>query len=484
VKEMTMNDKTNVLDKVIIIGAGPAGLSTARALQLLDIPFVIYEKHKNVGGIWDLTNQGSPMYRSAHFISSKTMSGHTGFPMPEHYPDYPSNKQIFEYIKSFAQHYDLLGHIRFESTISAVSKSLSEDGKDQWQVSGRHAQGSDFSDTAHWLVCASGTNWVKNQPKLKGQDDFIGEIMHAVDYQDPASLKGKKVLVVGAGNSGVDIACDAAFSADEAYISFRRGYHFVPKHIFGMPADVFGAQSDWMPMRLAQIVFGGLLRLINGDLQRLGLQKPDHKVLSSHPILNSQLLHYIQHGDIQAMSDIERLEGSTAFFKDGRSIDVDKIILATGYDWKLPYLPDAFFEWKSNRPQTFMKVFNRSHPSLFINGYIETNGGAYKLFDDMAYLIARTIETQRNGEQSKQQAVEQFINGPEPDLTGKLSYVASNRHEGYTNSKAYNKAMKLMRSKLGWPDYDDAFIKSHFVKNPEAASDLSSTQERASKAVA
>jgi len=479
-----MGNNTNISDKVIIIGAGPAGLSTARALKLLNIPFVIYEKHKNVGGIWDMSNEGSPMYRSAHFISSKTMSGHTGFPMPDHYPDYPSNKQIFEYIKSFAEHYDLLEHIQFESKISDVSKGLSDEGEGQWQVSGQDAQGRDFSDTARWLVCASGTNWVKSQPTLKGQDTFSGELMHAVDYQDAASLKGQRVLVVGAGNSGVDIACDAAFNADEAYISLRRGYHFVPKHIFGMPADVFGAQSDWMPMRLSQLVFGGLLRLINGDLTRLGLQKPDHRVLSSHPILNSQLLHYLQHGDIQAMDDIDRLDGNTVYFKNGRSVDVDKIILATGYDWKLPYLSDELFEWKSNRPQTFMKVFNRKHPNLFINGYIETNGGAYKLFDDMAYLIARTIETQRNGDPTKNHAVEQFINGPEPDLTGKLSYVASNRHEGYTNSKAYNKAMKLMRSKLAWPEYDEAFINAHFVKKRVAASDACATQERASKAVA
>ena len=440
-------------DKVIIIGAGPAGLATARALAALDIPYVIYEKHKNVGGIWDLENEGSPMYESAHFISSKTMSGHVGFPMPQSYPDYPSNKQIFNYIQSFAEHYGLLENICFETKVTYVEYV---DGK--WRLEAEDKNGSSFTDESPWLVCASGTNWFKNQPGLKGQENFTGELIHSVDYHDPQTLKNQRVLVVGAGNSGVDIACDAAYMGADAYISLRRGYHFVPKHIFGMPADVFGAQSDWMPIKLSQLVFGGLLRMINGDLTRLGLQKPDHKVLSSHPILNTQLLHYLQHGDIKAKPDIAYLEGKNVHFVDGSAVEVDKLILATGYDWKLPYLGESYFEWKSNRPQTFMKIFNPKHPGLFINGFIETNGGAYKLFDDMAYLIARTIEAQQKYPE-KARKIQSFIQGSEPDLGGKVQYVSSNRHQGYTNSNTFKKAMKDMRREFQWPDLDEHFFK-------------------------
>ncbi len=225
-----------------------------------------------------------------------------------------------------------------------------------------------------------------------------------------------------------------------------------------MPADVFGAQSDWMPIKLSQLVFGGLLRMINGDLTRLGLQKPDHKVLSSHPILNTQLLHYLQHGDIKAKPDIAYLEGKNVHFVDGSAVEVDKLILATGYDWKLPYLGESYFEWKSNRPQTFMKIFNPKHPGLFINGFIETNGGAYKLFDDMAYLIARTIEAQQKYPE-KARKIQSFIHGSEPDLGGKVQYVSSNRHQGYTNSNTFKKAMKDMRREFQWPDLDEHFFK-------------------------
>ncbi|MEM9777876.1 MAG: NAD(P)/FAD-dependent oxidoreductase, partial [Chloroflexota bacterium] len=207
--------------QVAIIGAGPAGLATGRVLKLLGIPFTIFEKHSDVGGIWDRTNEGSPMYRSAHFISSKTMSGHVDFPMPDHYPDYPSNTQILSYIHSFASEYGLYDHIRFNSHIESIE--LNEDG---WVVYPKGEVGKSY----RWLVCASGTNWFPNRPELPGESTFTGQIIHSVNYDDPETLRDKRVLVVGAGNSGVDIACDAAFASKSAHISLRRGYHFVPKH--------------------------------------------------------------------------------------------------------------------------------------------------------------------------------------------------------------------------------------------------------------
>ena len=478
---------TKNTDRVAIVGAGPAGLSVARALKTLGLDFTVFEKHDDVGGIWDVHNSGSPMYRSAHFISSKTMSGHYAYPMPEHYPDYPSNSQILGYIRNFTEDSGLYPHIRFSTSVQEVNY---EDGL--WQVttskqgeastnpqgsSQNSSQGEASTTEAYrWLICANGTNWTPNRPSLKGEDSFDGEVIHSVDYHDADLMKGKRVLVVGAGNSGVDIACDAAFNADQAYISLRRGYHFVPKNIFGMPADVFGEQSSWMPTRLRQIVFGAMLRVLNGDLTRLGLPKPDHRVMSSHPILNSQILHYLQHGDIQAKSDIDHLSGQRVHFVDGTTQEVDLIILATGYQWRLPYLSDEFFEWKNNRPQTFLKVFNKQHPSLFINGFIETNGGAYKLFDEMAYMIAKTIQAQAE-DANHAAKIQSFIEGPEPDLGGQVSYVKSDRHTGYTNTEAYRAAMKVMCRRLGWKSLSEDFYSSAATNSSVGTAELEPLSE-------
>lgn len=430
-------------NSVAIIGGGPAGIATARALKILGIPFTIFERHSDFGGIWDVENPGTPMYDSAHFISSKTLSGHEGFPMPDHYPDYPSHRQILSYARAFARAFGLYEDARFRTTVEKVER----DG-DGWSVVSRTGD-STSTGRFRWVVAASGTNWYPNRPVLAGEAGFAGDIMHAVDYRSPEIFRGRRVLVVGAGNSGVDIACDAAYAAEQAFSSFRRGYHFVPKHIMGKPADVFAQSSKNLPMWLQQRSFGLLLRVLNGDLTRLGLQKPDHRVLESHPIMNTQVLHFMQHGDLLARPDIERLEGSEVVFKDGRRDRIDLIVLATGYNWHLPYLANDNFAWRNDRPRAFMKIFNPKVPSLFLNGYIETNGGAYKLFDEMAMLIGRAIDAQAKGGPEAQRLAE-FINGPEPDLGGRVRYVRSARHTGYTNVDAFKKAMAGMQSALGW----------------------------------
>ncbi|MEM8862554.1 MAG: NAD(P)-binding domain-containing protein, partial [Chloroflexota bacterium] len=352
---------------------------------------------------------------------------------------------VERYIRSFAAEYDLYSHIQFNTLI----KSIEQDG-DEWIV---QPQGED-AQRFRWLVCASGTNWFPNRPTLRGEDHFTGEIIHSVDYDDSEKLRDKRVLVVGAGNSGVDIACDAAFAAASAHLSLRRGYHFVPKHLFGLPADVFAKKTGGGPMWLEQAIFSFMLRVLNGDLTKLGLQKPDHKVLSSHPILNTQVLHYLQHGDLKAHQDINYLDGNTVHFVDGSSIEADLIILATGYNWHLPYMPDEVFEWHNDRPSLYLNIFSPKQSSLFVNGFIETNSGAYHLFDDAAYLIGKTIEAQYN---QSAQAVEinETIQGTTPNLSGKLKLVESARHTNYVNGETFVKEVGRFQKKFGWAPVAD-----------------------------
>ena len=184
------------LERVCVVGGGPAGLSLARALAARGLAFDVFERHHDTGGLWDQSNPGSPVYDSAHFISSKTQSHFHDFPMPESYPDYPSHRQILAYMRSFADAYGLREYIRFNTGVRQATRTPLG-----WRVETTDGKAQDYSA----LVCATGTNWHAVMPSYPGT--FTGEIRHSSTYRSISEFSGKRVLVVGAGNSGVDIAC-------------------------------------------------------------------------------------------------------------------------------------------------------------------------------------------------------------------------------------------------------------------------------------
>ena len=442
---MTHLDDSPVIDRdgaVCIVGAGPGGLSAARALKAQGLDYDQFERHSGVGGIWDMTNPGSPIYQSAHFISSRDLSGFIGFPMPKSFPDYPSNQQILSYVNSFADAYGLRERIRFGCGIANVQRQDSG----RWLVT--LADGSRRLYGA--VVCATGVTWDPSMPEFKGQ--FDGEVRHSVTYKLPDEFRGKKVLVVGLGNSGADISCDAAMNADKAFISIRRGYHFIPKHLFGMPADQFAESGPHLPMWLARPIFTAIMRLLNGDPTRLGLPKPDHRMFESHPLLNSQLLHHLQHGNVKVKPDIERLDGKDVVFKDGTREQIDLVLCATGYRWSAPYAAE-YFKWINGRPQMYLSMFNRQHRNLFGIGYIETNSSAYKLFDTQAWMIASYLKAQRDGAASAAQ-FDALVKTDEPDLSGGLKFIKSARHEVYLEAHALKTYLKSLRKRMGWGEPD------------------------------
>jgi hypothetical protein len=401
----------------------------------------VFEKHDSLGGIWDRRNPGTPMYGSAHFISSRDLSAYTGFPMPTDYPDYPRHDQILAYLQSFAETYGLTAHIRFSTSVEHAS----------WDGSAWCVRTSDgVTRRYRTLTCANGTQWFPSIASFPGMETFPGVIMHSRDYNEGAQLQGKRVLVVGAGNSGVDIACDAAKFASYAAISVRRGYYLIPKHILGKPADVFAASGPHLPVKVAQAVFPRLLKATMGDPTKYGWPKPDHKILESHPIVNDQILHYLRHGDLTVRRNIARFEGSEVVFDDGTREQFDLVILATGYVTKVPYLDDNLFEWKGKRPRLFARLFSPTQDGLACMGFTEGDGGAYELFDNMADMIARAASAAEKDPIMYSRLRKRFSGG-DLDLTDGTKYLPTDRHSSYVNLHAWQKAQKEFRKEFGWP---------------------------------
>ena len=428
-----MNSITDRRAHYCIIGAGPAGLLAARSLRRAGIPYEQFDQNPDVGGIWDIRNAWSPIYESAHFISSKTVSHLPGYPMREDYPDYPNHRQVFEYLQAFARDCDLYRSIAFETTVERVDR----DGE-HWLV----RLGADDVRRYRGLFLCSGNTWDPKLPEYSGE--FVGETMHSVRYRRADVFADKRVLIVGAGNSGCDIACDAATHAASATISMRRGYHFIPKYILGQPADVFAGRID-LPRWVERPMFEALLYVLVGDLRNYGLPKPDHRVLESHPIVNTQILHYLGHGDLSYKPDIERLDGHTVHFVDGSSAEFDMIVYATGYKVTYPYMDKEHFRWLDKYPDLYLSGIHRNYDNLCCLGLHQTDGGAYDFFamqaDMMAnFILDQTRDPNRAARFSRQKARDY------PDLSGGIRYVKSARHATYVKKSAFRKfCLKMFR---------------------------------------
>ncbi|MCK2035302.1 NAD(P)-binding domain-containing protein [Microbacterium sp. SSW1-49] len=422
---------------VCIIGAGPAGLAVARALTERGIDYVHLERHTSAGGAWDIDNPGGPMYESAHFISSRTVSGFSGYPMPDDYPDYPGHAQILRYLRAFADAYGLTPRIRFGTEVAGIARDGAE-----WRVTTAAGEESLHQSV---IVC-TGSQWHPSIPEVPGT--FDGEIRHSQSFRSASEFAGRRVLIVGGGNSACDIACDAARTADAASISMRRGYWFIPKHVFGVPSDIVGGKGSFLPKRLERALLQPMLRLLVGDPTRLGLQKPDHKLFETHPVLNSQLLHYLQHGDITARPGIRHAAGRTVYFTDGTSDQFDLILMATGYRHRVPVAQEFFGD--EQHPDLYLNFASREHSGLFGVGFIETNSGAYQLFDQQAHLIAAFLADGARGGAAASR-FRQRIRTDDPDMSNGLRFDSSPRHRGYVDADAYAKYLRSLSRELGWP---------------------------------
>jgi cation diffusion facilitator CzcD-associated flavoprotein CzcO len=393
-----------------------------------------------------MDNPGSPMYESAHFISSKYTSAFVGFPMPDNYPDYPSWRQIRDYIRAFAREYGLYDHVNLGIAVTHAEPLPG----DHWLVTLSTGETHEYDG----FLAAPGVTWHPNLPEIPGEDLYTGDLRHSVTFRDGVELRGKRVLVVGAGNSGVDIACDAARHSEQAFFSVRRGYRFVPKHIFGLPTDAVltglidpprGVSLSGDPSQLVDTLVG--------DLTRLGLPAPDHDLLTSHPIMNTQVLHYLQHGDLIAKPDVSRLTTTGAAFVDGTEEDVDVILLATGYQYLLPFLDPSLLTWNHGHPMLYLNVFSREHDSLYLLGLIEFAGAAYTRFDEMAQLVVIDIRARETGVHRRE--LVELKQTDLPDLSGGIAYLDSPRHASYVDSETYVRYLAELRDRFEWADLDE-----------------------------
>ncbi len=433
-------------DKICILGAGPSGLAVAKTFLEQGIACEVLEREDDVGGTWYFGRPGSSVYASTHLISSKRMTEFADFPMPKDYPPYPSHAQALAYLRDYARQFGLYQHIRFGQTVvKAVAQTPGSQpgGAATWVVTTADGQ----ARTYRGLVIANGHHWDPLWPQIPGQ--FTGEQLHAHDYKTPAQLAGKRVLVVGAGNSGCDIAVEAAGHARAVFHSLRRGYHFLPKFLLGTPVDAGGEWFNrWrVPLAVQRWITGWLARVALGPPERYGLPRPDHRLFETHPIINSQLLYFVGHGKIQVRPGIQRLAGAKVRFVDGREEAIDLIVFATGYQISFPFFERDLLLDSGGRPKLWLNAFHPQHDNLFVAGLIQPNSGIWSLVEWQARLMAAFLLAQEQDPRRADWFRRQKARGHD-SLSGGIRYVSSERHHLEVEYFSYRRRLQRLLQKM------------------------------------
>jgi len=413
-----------------VIGAGPMGLAAAHNLQKLDIPFTGLELHSDVGGLWDIDNPHSTMYESAHLISSKHMTEFKEFPMSESVTSYPHHTQLRQYFHDFAEKFNLKSHYEFATRVISMEPEGSS-----WRLVSE-CNGQQQSRLFEGVLIANGTLHTPNIPILPGE--FTGELMHSSEYRSPSTFNGKRVLIVGCGNSGADIAVDAVHHAKSVDISLRRGYYFLPKFVKGQPIDTLGGKLN-LPRPLKQRIDAAIIRMIVGKPSDYGLPDPDYRMYESHPVVNSLVLHHLGHGDIKARRDIRQIDGRTVTFNDGEVADYDLILMATGYLLDYPFIDRAQLNWPTSQyaPQLYMNVFHPEYNNLFMMGMIEASGLGWEGRNQQARLVALYIQQRQQNTEAANQFDKVKRERAGINLDGGYSYIKLARMAYYVNKDEY-----------------------------------------------
>ncbi|WP_349270364.1 monooxygenase [Mycolicibacterium parafortuitum] len=368
-----------------IIGAGISGLTTGKNLADAGIDYDCFESSDRIGGNWAFRNPNghSSAYRSLHIDTSRDCLSFRDFPMRSDLPDYPHHSQIKDYLDEYAEAFGLLERIQFRNGVEHARR-LPQGG---WELDTQDGQTRRYDV----LVVANGHHWDPRTPDFPGE--FTGESIHAHEYIDPTEpldLRGKRIVVVGIGNSAADLVSELSQKSwrNTVYLSTRSGAWVVPKYVFGMTADKIAHSLPVIPLAWQRRAMQPFARLMFGDPQRYGLPKPNHRFLEAHPTQSAELLMRLGSGDATAKPNIERLDGRSVVFVDGSSVEADVIIYATGYNITFPFFDRSFLEAPDNRLPLYKRILKPGIDDLLFIGFAQALPTLFPFVECQARLAA------------------------------------------------------------------------------------------------
>jgi indole-3-pyruvate monooxygenase len=370
-------------NETIVIGAGPAGLAVGACLKQANLPYIILEQTDKVGSAWHRH------YDRLHLHTHKKSSELPFVSYPKDYARYPSRAQVVEYLDSYAEKLRL--NISFNQQVVSVSCQNGE-----WKV-----QTPDTIYRASNLVIATGYNREPSLPNWSEQNLFQGTILHSSQYKNSERFRGQRVLVVGFGNSGGEIAIDLWEHGAQPGIAVRSAVNVIPRELFGIPILSIGIIENKIPSKLADAINAPILRAAIGDITNYGLRKLPYGPMTQiqndvHiPLIDVGTIKLIKDGHLTVYAGIKEFTRESVIFTDGKQAEFDAVILATGYRPRV----DTFLKVNSNIFDQYGTPLSSgretSIPGLYFCGYYVAPTGMFREIAIEAKRVSASIASKK-----------------------------------------------------------------------------------------
>ncbi|XP_078497711.1 flavin-containing monooxygenase 5-like [Lissotriton helveticus] len=373
--------------RVAVIGAGTSGLSAIKCCLDEVLEPTCFERTEDIGGLWRFKEDPelgrASIYKSLTINSSKEMMCYSDFPVPDNYPNYMHNSKIMDYFRLYAKHFGLLKYIRFKTTVRSIKERPDFSATGQWDVV-TETDGVQESAIFDAILVCSGHHTFPQMPldSFPGIEKFKGQYFHSRDYKHPEPFEGKRIIIIGIGNSGGDLSVEISRTASQVFLSTRRG-SWIMKRIVenGYPLDVAFAT------RFNSMLSGLLPPSISNSMTEAALNKsfnhsnygllPQHRFYSQHPTANDELPNRIMSGHVIVKTNVKMFTETAAIFEDGTvEEDIDVVIFATGYSFSFPFFEDSVLKVHNNKISLYKKVFppHMKKPTVAVIGLIQPLG--------------------------------------------------------------------------------------------------------------